>query len=193
MAKSGPRARHPVLDLGSSRSNESVRTGFRLLPKLHRPRLLTPVTIRIVKIDRTGPDSTSGSQPSPARGDWGRAVRPPPGPQATDSLFKRRCPDRTRPIAERPPITEWPTVAAISSPARNPTAAVTTRPNSILPQAASQPRSVFYAARFLRQGGGGAPPCGSPQLFTGAAFRGFREAERPGHPSATSKQSRPDV
>ena len=39
-------------------------------------------------------------------------------------------------------------VAAISSPARKPISAVTTGPNSILPQFVSQPRSVFYAAQF---------------------------------------------
>jgi hypothetical protein len=39
-------------------------------------------------------------------------------------------------------------VAAISSPARKPISAVTMGPNSILPQMAGQPRSVFYAAQF---------------------------------------------
>ncbi len=41
-------------------------------------------------------------------------------------------------------------IAAISSPARKSISAVTTGPSSILPQFGGQPRSVFYAAQFLR-------------------------------------------
>ncbi len=66
-----------------------------------------------MKIDRTGPDSTSGSPSSPARGGWSRAVRQAP------QVRKRRTPCsnesvRTGPVVVRlanwPPITEWPVV-----------------------------------------------------------------------------------
>ena len=93
------------------------------------------------------------------------------GPRVANAglRVRMRGPDRTchHPITECPPIPNARCqasadsrrcplngVAAISSPARKPISAVTTGPNSILPQIANQPRSVFYAAQFSRAGGG---------------------------------------
>jgi hypothetical protein len=46
-------------------------------------------------------------------------------------------------------------------------------------------RGVGSAARALLRCGGGAPPRGSPRpALLAVPFRGFRKAERPGHPTS---------
>ncbi len=86
------------------------------------------------------------------------------GPDSYFALNPIRCASRWK--CPEPDLSssghEWPSitnarpsvrpvngVAAISSPARNPISAVTTGPNSILPQRANEPRSVFYAAAIF--------------------------------------------
>ncbi len=76
-----------------------------------------------------------------------RALRPP---EARRIFNRARVPEL--PLSWSAPATpSMPIdVAAISSPARKPISAVTTGPNSILPQIANQPRSVFYAVQVSR-------------------------------------------
>ncbi len=64
------------------------------------------------------------------------------------------------------------------------------RPSNCQRPLAVADRLLPNGIRQTARGGGGAPPCGSDRLSTSAAFRGFREAERPGHPAVVASAPR---